>query len=60
MEDLVYFMVIWCILRPFGICYGHLVYLVAIWYIFPALVCCIENNLATLGLRAQATGLMRV
>jgi hypothetical protein len=32
---LVYFMDIWSILRPFDIFYGHLVYFVVIWYIFP-------------------------
>jgi hypothetical protein len=28
-------MVIWSILRPFGIFCGHLVYFIVIWYIFP-------------------------
>jgi hypothetical protein len=32
---LVYFMVIWFILHPFDILYGHLVNSVVIWYIFP-------------------------
>jgi hypothetical protein len=32
---LVYFMDIWSILRPFDIFNRHLVYFVAIWYIFP-------------------------
>jgi hypothetical protein len=32
---MVYFMVIWSILRPFDIFYGHLVYLVVIGYSFP-------------------------
>jgi hypothetical protein len=32
---LVYVMDIWSILRSLGIFYGHLVYLVVIWYIFP-------------------------
>jgi hypothetical protein len=32
---LVDFMTIWSILRPLQIFYGHLVYLVVIWYIFP-------------------------
>jgi hypothetical protein len=31
----VYFMTIWSILRPLDIFYGHLVYFVVIWYIFP-------------------------
>jgi hypothetical protein len=30
-----YCMAIWSILRPLEIVYGHLVYLVFIWYIFP-------------------------
>jgi hypothetical protein len=32
---LVYFMTILPILRPLEIFYGHLVYFVVIWYIFP-------------------------
>jgi hypothetical protein len=32
---LVKLLTIWYILRPFEICYGHLVYFVVIWYIFP-------------------------
>jgi hypothetical protein len=32
---LVYFMAIWSISMPFGLFHGHLVYLMAIWYIFP-------------------------
>jgi hypothetical protein len=32
---LVCFMTIWSILRPLEIYYGHLVYFVVIWYIFP-------------------------
>jgi hypothetical protein len=43
-------------LCPFAICYGHLEFVMAIWYtcwlciwyIFPVLVCCTKNNLATL------------
>jgi hypothetical protein len=31
-------MAIWYILWSFGIFYGHLVYFVVIWYIFPVLV----------------------
>jgi hypothetical protein len=44
----VYSMAIWNILRPLGICYGHLV----IFWIFgifsPGLVYCVKKNLATL------------
>jgi hypothetical protein len=36
---LLYFMIIWNILWPFGIMYGSLVQFVVIWYIFPILVC---------------------
>jgi hypothetical protein len=32
---LVFFMTIWSILRPFEIFYGHFIYFVVIWYIFP-------------------------
>jgi hypothetical protein len=39
---LVYFTVIWYVLLPFGIVYGNLV------NIFPVLVCCTTENLATL------------
>jgi hypothetical protein len=42
---LLYFMTIWNILRPFDITYGRWVQFLAIWYIFPILVCL---NLATL------------
>jgi hypothetical protein len=35
MENLVIFMTIWPILRPLKIFSGHLIYFVAIWYIFP-------------------------
>jgi hypothetical protein len=46
----------WNILWPFclfhghlvGILYGHLVYLLLIWYIFPILVYCTKKNLSTL------------
>jgi hypothetical protein len=31
----IYFMSIWSILQPLEIFYGHLVYFVVIWYIFP-------------------------
>jgi hypothetical protein len=34
--------------QPFDIFYGHLAYFLAIWYIFPVLVCCSKKNLATL------------
>jgi hypothetical protein len=36
--NLLYFMVIWNILMPFG-------NVVAIWYIFPVLVYCVKKNL---------------
>jgi hypothetical protein len=39
---------IWYILRPFGIFYGHLAYFWLFSIIFPVLVCCSKNNLATL------------
>jgi hypothetical protein len=48
MEDVGKFMDIWSILQPFVIFYGHLVYFVVSWYIFPVLVCCTKKNLATL------------
>jgi hypothetical protein len=46
----------WNILGPFGMFYvrpfslfcGHLVYFMVIWYIFPVLVFCTNENLATL------------
>jgi hypothetical protein len=43
-------MVIWFILWPFGIFYGHLVYvyLLVNWHIFHVLVYCAKKNLATL------------
>jgi hypothetical protein len=45
---LVYFMTIWSILWPLEIFYGHLVYFVVIWYIFPHFVILDLLNLATL------------
>jgi hypothetical protein len=48
MEDVGVFYAIWYILLPFGIVYGHLVYFLVIWYIFPVLVRCNKKNLATL------------
>jgi hypothetical protein len=45
---LVCFVAIWSILRTIGISYGHLVYLLVDWYIFPVLVSITEKNLATL------------
>jgi hypothetical protein len=33
---LLYFLVIWIILRPLGIFYGHLVYFHPLWYIVPS------------------------
>jgi hypothetical protein len=47
-KTIVYFVDIWSILRPFDILFGHLVYFVVIWYIFPLLVNCTKINLATL------------
>jgi hypothetical protein len=35
---LVYLVALWYILWPFGIIYGRLVQLLAVWYIFPVLV----------------------
>jgi hypothetical protein len=35
MADVGVFLDICAILRQFDICYGHMVYFVAIWYIFP-------------------------
>jgi hypothetical protein len=32
-SQLIYFMAIWYILRPFGMCYEYLVHFVFIWYI---------------------------
>jgi hypothetical protein len=45
---LVYFVAYWPFFRPIGIFYGKLLCFVAIWYIFPMLVCCAKKNLATL------------
>jgi hypothetical protein len=45
---LVYFMDTRSILRSFVIFYGHLVYFVVIWHIFPVLVFCTKKNLAAL------------
>jgi hypothetical protein len=56
---LVYFMDIGSILRPFDIFYDHLVYFVAIWYIFsPLLVYCTKKNLATLGRQGDQIGII--
>jgi hypothetical protein len=38
----------WYILWLFGLSCGYFVYLLVIWYIFPVLVCCTKENLATL------------
>jgi hypothetical protein len=54
---LVYFMFIWPMLRPSEIVYGHLVYFVVVWYIFPFLVGCTVNNLATLQKTAMKAGM---
>jgi hypothetical protein len=45
---MVYFMVIWSILRLIGIFYGHLVYFVVLWYIFQHFGMLYKKNLATL------------
>jgi hypothetical protein len=52
---LLLYMVIWYILRSFGIFYGHLVYFTVIWYILRSfgifyghLVYSVKKNLATL------------
>jgi hypothetical protein len=45
---LVYFIAIWSILWPLDIVYCRLVHFVVMWYIFPHLVCCTKENLATL------------
>jgi hypothetical protein len=37
-------MAIWYVLRPFGIFYGHLVYLLVIWYIFPLFGCMLHQE----------------
>jgi hypothetical protein len=42
------FLAIWNILLTFGIFYDHLEHFVVIWYIFPVLVSCTKENLATL------------
>jgi hypothetical protein len=49
-----HFIVIWSILRPFGIACGHLEYFVVVWCIFPVLAHCTEKNLATLGYNGMA------
>jgi hypothetical protein len=48
MENVVIFMTICNILRPFGQSYGSLVEFVVVWYIFSVLVCLDGENLATL------------
>jgi hypothetical protein len=45
---LIYFMVIWNILQPFGISYGHLVMLWQFSIFSLGLVYCVKKNLATL------------
>jgi hypothetical protein len=45
---LLYFMIIWNILRIFGKIYGLLVYFVVIWYIFMLWYVWTKKNLATL------------
>jgi hypothetical protein len=48
MKDVGKFYGLWSILWTFGINFGHVVYFVVNWCIFPFLVCCTEKNLATL------------
>jgi hypothetical protein len=38
----------WYILWTFSLFHGHSIYFMAVWYIFPVLVCCSKKNLATL------------
>jgi hypothetical protein len=45
---LISFLTVWYTLWPFASFYGHLVHVVAIYYIIPLLVNCIKKNLATL------------
>jgi hypothetical protein len=49
----VYFMTICNILWPFGIICGRLVLFVAIWYIFPILVCLAQEKSGNPGLGAK-------
>jgi hypothetical protein len=44
LKDLVYFMTVWYIIRPFGILYGKLASFGVIWYIFLFLVCLNQEN----------------
>jgi hypothetical protein len=37
----------WYILQSFGMSYGHLVYFLVIWYVFPVFVCSSKKNLST-------------
>jgi hypothetical protein len=53
MGDVVILYGIWFILQLFDIIFGHSVYLMVIWDIFPCLVCCTKKNLATLGLSSK-------
>jgi hypothetical protein len=46
--QLLTYMAIWSILRPFGIFCDHLVHFIVIWLIFPVLVSCSRKNLAAL------------
>jgi hypothetical protein len=52
MENLGIFITIWTIFGPLEIVYGHLVYFVVIWYIFPVLVFWTKKNLATLHVKS--------
>jgi hypothetical protein len=57
----IYFMTIWSLLRQLEKFYGHLVYFIVIWYIFPRFVFCTKKNLATLlstAFEGQGVGFM--
>jgi hypothetical protein len=45
MKDVIYFVAIWSIFRPFGMFYGHLIFFTAIWYIlWPFGMLCPEKS----------------
>jgi hypothetical protein len=45
--DIFNFIAIWDILSSFGIFFDDLLHFGVLWYIFPVLVCCAKENLAT-------------
>jgi hypothetical protein len=55
-----YFTILWDILRPIGILFGHLVKFVVIWYIFHVLACFTQINLAILLWTEQLLSLNRI